>query len=86
MQLKQLLDDQQIHEDALQTAKDKHLAAEAELVNARRREAELTEALKSHAIEIPLDATHAKIFTDVMQRKLLQAKADEIEEFTAGEG
>ena len=86
VQLKQLLDDQQIHEEALQTAKDKHLAAEAELVNARHREAELTEALKSYAIEIPLNATHARIFNDVMQRKLLQAKADEIEEFTTGEG
>ena len=86
VQLKQLLDDQQIHEEALQTAKDKHLAAEAELINARHREAELTEALKSYAIEIPLNAAHARIFNDVMQRKLLQAKAGEIEEFTTGEG
>ena len=81
--LKCLLDSQAVHEDALLATKEAHLQCQTQLVNCQHREAELTEALESRASALPVNPAHARVFNNVIQKRILMMKADAIQEVSS---
>ena len=68
------LEEQPVHEQALQVAKDAHERAEGLLANSLFREAQLREII-DEALDKSLNAVQAQVFNDLFSRKLLALKA-----------
>ena len=68
------LEEQPVHEQALQVAKDAHERAEGLLANSLFREAQLREIIDK-ALDKPLNAVQAQVINDLFSRKLLALKA-----------
>ena len=69
------LEEQPVHEQALQVAKDAHERAEGLLANSLFREAQLREIIDDEALDKSLNAVQAQVFNDLFSRKLLALKA-----------